>query len=267
MKLSYIICDPVPDLADLDARIHRVAQLGYDGIELVATHPLGYPVEELAAAARRARLPVVSLLSGWSYSNEGLSLANPDAAIRDRAVARLIEYVELAQRLGSLVVVGLMQGLRSDEPDPVRANERIAAALARVARVAEDRSVRLIVEPVNHLQVGFNHTAAEVAELVDGIGSPAVNLMLDTIHMNIEERSPLDTIRRYGKRIGHFHLCESNGGPFGGGNLDFAAVLAALDEAGYDKYVSVKIYRHASWEDAAESAIEFLRGLPSATRG
>ena len=91
-----------------------------------------------------------------------------------------------------------------------------------------------------------------MAALIDGIGSPALNLMLDTIHMNIEERSLLDTIRRYGKRIGHFHLCESNGGPFGGGNLDFAAVLAALDEAGYDKYVSVKIYRHASWDDAAE---------------
>jgi sugar phosphate isomerase/epimerase len=256
MKFSFIMCESVPDLTELAARMKRVAELGYDGIELVATHPLGYAVEDLVAVTKKTRLPVVSLLSGWSYSNEGLSLASSDEAIRDRAVARLIEYVELAERLGSLVVIGLMQGLRSDEPDPAKANERIAAALARVA---EDGRAPIIIEPVNHLQVGFNHTAAEVAELIDRIGSPALNLMLDTIHMNIEERSLVDTINRYGKRIGHFHLCESNGGPFGSGNLDFAAVLAALDEVGYDKYVSVKIYRHASWEDAAESAIEFLR--------
>jgi sugar phosphate isomerase/epimerase len=267
MKFSYILCEPVPELAELAARMKRVAELGYDGIELTATHPLGYPAEELMAVVNQTRLPVVSLLSGWSYSNEGLSLATPDEAIRDRAVARLIEYVELAQRLGSIVVVGLMQGLRSDEPDPARANERIAAALDRVARVAEDRHVPLIVEPVNHLQVGFNHTAAEVAELIDRVGSPRANLMLDTIHMNIEERSLVDTIRRYGNRIGHFHLCESNGGPFGSGNLDFAAVLAALKISGYDKYVSVKIYRSASWEAAAASAIEFLRGLSYAARG
>jgi sugar phosphate isomerase/epimerase len=260
MKFSYLVVEPVPDLAALTARMNRVAQLGYDGIELVATHPLGYPIEDLAAAAKQARLPVVSLLSGWSYSNEGLSLSSPDEAVRDRAVARLIEYVELAERLGSLVVVGLMQGLRKDEPDPATANQRIAAGLGRVARVAENRRVPIVVEPVNHLQVGFNHTAAEVAELIDRIGSPAVGLMLDTIHMNIEERSMLDTIRDYGKRIGHFHLCESSGGPFGSGNLDFAAVLAALGEVGYDKYVSIKIYRHASWEDAARSAMAFLRG-------
>jgi 5-keto-L-gluconate epimerase len=267
MKFSYIMCEPVSDLAELAARMKRVAELGYDGIELTATHPLGYRVEELLAVVERTRLPVVSLLSGWSYSNEGLSLATPDPAVRDRAVARLIEYVELAERLGSIVVVGLMQGLRSDEPDPARANERIAAALARVARVAEYRHVPLIVEPVNHLQVGFNHTAAEVTGLVERIGSPAVNLMLDTIHMNIEERSLVDTIGRYGNRIGHFHLCESNGGPFGSGNLDFAAVLAALGQTGYDEFVSIKIYRDASWEDAATSAIEFLRALANAVRG
>ncbi len=260
MKFSYILCDPAPDLATLTDRIQRVAALGYDGIELVATHPLGFPIEEVATAAQRARLPVVSLLSGWSYANESICLASRDAAIRDRAVSRLIDYVELAARLGSLVVVGLLQGLRSDEPDPVVANERIVAALARVARVAESRQVPIVIEPVNHLQVGFNHTAKEVAELVDRIGSPAVTLMLDTIHMNIEERSLLDTIRQYGQRIGHFHLCESNGGPLGSGHIDFPAVLAALDEVGYDKYVSVKIYRQVSWDEAASSAMEFLRG-------
>ena len=156
-----------------------------------------------------------------------------------------------------------MQGLRSDEPDPEIANERITEALARVARAAEERRVPLIIEPVNHLQVGFNHTAAEVAALVERIGSPAANLMLDTIHMDLEEQSMLATIRRYGKRIGHFHLCESNGGPFGSGNLDFASVWAALREAGYDKQVSIRIYRDASWHDAARSAMEFLRSLPA----
>jgi sugar phosphate isomerase/epimerase len=261
MKFSFLFYEPLPDLSELARRMNRTAQLGYAGIELMATHPMAFPVEDLLALVKRTGLPVVSLLSGWSYANEGLCLSSPDETIRARAVARLVEYVELAARLGSLVVVGLMQGLRKDEPDPVKANGRIAAALSEVAQVAERHGVPVVIEPVNHLQVGYNHTAAEVAELIDRIGSPAVTLMLDTIHMHIEERSPLNTIRSFGRRIGHFHLCETNGGLFGTGNLDFAAVLATLDEVGYDRFVSIKIYRHEPWEEAARSAIEFVHRL------
>src|SRR5262245_57108487 len=126
MKFSFILCDPVPELSDLAGRMSRLAQLGYQGVELVVTHPLGYAVEAVADAAQRARLPVVSLLSGWSYSNERLCLSSPDPAVRDRAVERLIEYVGVAQRLRALLVVGLMQGLRSDEADEATAKARIA---------------------------------------------------------------------------------------------------------------------------------------------
>jgi hypothetical protein len=31
-------------------------------------------------------------------------------------------------------------------------------------------------------------------------------------------------------RRAHFHICESNGGPFGRGNLDFKSILATLRE-------------------------------------
>jgi 5-keto-L-gluconate epimerase len=261
MKFSFLLCDPVASLPALAERITRVAELGYAGIELVATHPLGIPIEQVTALVERTGLPVVSLLSGWSYANEGLCLASPEQAIRQRAVGRLIDYVDLAAPLGALVVVGLMRGLRSDEPDGPTAAGRIAEALSRVAPVAESRGVRLIIEPVNHLQVGFHHTAAEVSDLVARVGSPAVGLMLDTIHMHIEERNPLATIRQYGSRIGHFHLCESSGGPLGSGNLDFQAVLTALAESGYDKYVSIKIYRDMAWDEAARTAKEFLRNL------
>jgi sugar phosphate isomerase/epimerase len=259
MKISYLMYDPVPRLTDLDSIMGEVASLGYHGIELVATHPLGYGPEEVVALSKKHQLPVVSLLSGWSYANEGLCLSNPNAGVRDRAVERIGEYAGCAARLGKIVVVGLMQGLRSDEPDEESANARIADGLRQAARAAEALGVTLVLEPVNHLQVGFNHTAAEAAAMVRRVGSPALGYMLDTIHMNIEERSILQTIREHGPRIRHFHLCDSNGGPFGSGNLDFPAVLAALRESGYNHFASVKIYRKATWQEAARSASAFLK--------
>jgi sugar phosphate isomerase/epimerase len=259
VKLSFLFYEPITDLGELDRRMGRIAGLGYGGIELSASQPPPYPVEEVVALARKHGLPVVSLLSGWSYANEGLCLASPRAEVRQRAVDRLIDYAGHAARLGAVLVVGLVQGLRSDEPDETEANRRIAACLRPVAEAAAERGTAVVLEPVNHLQVGFNHTAAEAAAMVERVGSPGLGYMLDTIHLNIEERSVLETVRAHGRRIRHLHLCETNGAPFGTGNLDFPGVLQALDEAGYAHFASVKIYRKVGWEEAARTAMTFLR--------
>src|SRR5437763_16749868 len=104
MKLSFLIYVPVTDPGELDRRMERIAGLGYQGIELTASHPVPYPIEEVVALSGKHNLPVVSLLSGWSYANEGLCLASPKADVRQRAVDRLIEYNGHAGRLGVVLV-------------------------------------------------------------------------------------------------------------------------------------------------------------------
>lgn len=259
MKLSFLLYEPVPDLGELDRRMGLLAALGYRGIELTACHPAPYPVEAVADLAARHNLPVVSLLSGWSYAQEGLCLASPREDVRQRAVARLIEYAEQVSRLGAVLVVGLMQGLRSDEPDEAQANRRIEECLRPVAEAAARLGTTVVLEPVNHLQVGFNNTVAEAAAMAGRVGAAGVGYMLDTLHLNIEERSVIGAVRTHGRKARHFHLCETNGGPLGTGGLDFPGVLQALDEAGYEHFVSVKVYRKVDWEEAARSAIAFLR--------
>jgi sugar phosphate isomerase/epimerase len=263
MKLSFLFYDPIPDLSELARRMEVLAKLGYQGVELTACHPPPYPAQELLRVSRDVNLPIVSFLSGWSYGHEKLCLSSPDTEIRRRAVERLISYAEYAAQVGAHVVVGLMQGFRSDEPDERIAADRIADCLDQVARRAETFGGRLVLEPVNHLQVGFHHTAAEAAALVARVGSPALGYMLDTIHVHIEERSMVDTIRQHGRTIRHFHICESNGGPFGTGAIDFAQVLTTLRASGYDRYVSVKIYRQLDWQTAARTAAEHVMPLIS----
>ncbi len=259
MRFSFLFYEPVTTLDALAERMAHLAGLKFEGIELSAFHPCDYSPREAADLAKTHGLRIVSLLSGWSYANEGLCLSSPDAAVRDAAVGRLGDYARWAGEVGAIVVVGLMQGLRRDEPDEARANDRIAESLARVAPIAESAGAALVLEPVNHMLVGFNNTAAEAAAMAARVGSPAVSYMLDTIHMNVEERSIVDTIRRHAARIRHFHLCETNGGRFGTGALDFRRVLHTLATSGYSGEVSVKDYRTHDWREAARSAAAFLR--------
>jgi D-psicose/D-tagatose/L-ribulose 3-epimerase len=152
-----------------------------------------------------------------------------------------------------------MQGTLRDEPNPDVAKGRIVECLREVGAAAEARGAEFVIEPVNHLQVGFVNTVDEVRRLIRTIGSPAIKPMVDTVHMNIEERSLTQPIYDCGAELRHVHLCESNGGLFGTGHMAFGPILKALDDVAYDGYGSVKVYRHASMVEAAKTSIEYLR--------
>jgi D-psicose/D-tagatose/L-ribulose 3-epimerase len=265
-KISYIVVESLPQLSDdeLQLRLETVSAAGYDGVELNLTEPPGVDFDRLEQWLADAGLVIPSFMTGGAYQ-DGLCLSSPELSVRKKTVERLLGYLRTGRRFDAVLAIGLLQGFRSDEPDPEVANDRIVACLREVASAAEDEGVDLVLEPVNHLQVGFNNSVREVCDVVDRVGSPALHPMADTIHMNIEERSPLDTIRGLRGKLRHFHLCESNGALLGSGNIDFEAVWRALAEIDYERFVSVKVYRGARWDEAAQASIAFVDDLRSRT--
>jgi len=266
-KFSYILLRTPADFGSMQAfgqALRRIREIGFEGVELSLPHPLGFDVEDLAAQAAEAQLAICSFLSGWFYFNQGLCLCSPAAEVRARAEAALLDRLDLAARFGAVLVVGQMQGFLQDEPDVEAAHGRIADALRRVSRAAEARGVTIVMEPVNHLQAGFNNTVADVLAMVRRVGSPALKPMVDTFHMNVEEKSITEPIYRVGAELRHVHLCETNGSVFGSGHLHFPAVCRALADVGYAGYVSCKIYRGATWEEGASTAMEVLKSIGAA---
>ncbi len=265
--LSYILVNP-PSSGDPELRqkLNFLRKLGYRGIELDVAAVSGIGRERLEACAAEFDMAIPSLLTGGAYV-QGLCLSSPSLSVRKKTVTTLISFLEVARRLDAILIVGLLQGLRTDEPDARIASDRIVACLREVAAAAQEQGVQVVLEPVNHLQVGFNNSVGEVLTTIGRVASPAVRPMIDTLHMHIEERSPVGSVLDVGKKLRHVHLCESNGGPFGGGNADIPGILQALKSIDYQYFVSVKIYRGLEWQEAAQSAIEYLAGvfLPETT--
>lgn len=237
-----------------------IRQRGYEGIELNLDLPPAVPFGQLERWVGEAGLAIPSFLTGGAY-NRGLCLSSPDPAVRQRTAEHLIRCLDVAKRFNSILVVGLLQGFRRDEPDPERANERIAGCLRQVMDQAERLGVDLVIEPINHLQVGFNNSVGEVRQMAARVGSPNLRPMVDTVHMNIEETSLTQPILDCGSSLRHVHLCESNGSLLGSGHLDFGAVLQALNQIDYDGFASVKVYRNAALHEAAKLSMEYLRRL------
>src|ERR1019366_5505734 len=185
---------------------------------------------------------------------------SPNAEVRRQAVERLQTYTQIAARFGAALVIGQMQGFPSDEPNRAVGEARIEEALKPVIEAAEKHGCTIAFEPVNHLQAGFHPTLDDVMALAARLDSPCFKPMLDTFHMNIEEKSMIEPIYRAGSCLAHFHLCESNGSFLGSGHFDVKRIIAALDQAGYAGYVSVKVYRQP-WLVAAPATMRFLTEL------
>ena len=263
IQYSYILVDLLSSFTsrrDIRKALAFCKDCGYDGIELNLDQPLGVDLDDLQRWVSELGLTVPAFLTGAAYSRN-LCLCSPSEKARRGAVERLIAYLEPARRFEAILVVGLIQGLRSDEPDAEVAQRRIADCLRAVCAAARDKGVQIVLEPVNHLQVGFNNSVAEVLDLIETVDSPALKPMVDTLHMNIEEESLTQPILDCGSDLRHVHLCESNAGLFGSGGVDFKRVLSTLEEIGYEGFASVKVYRKATLEEAARTSIEFLASL------
>lgn len=262
-EFSFIICDPIESFGTLEQFadvLRHLKQLGFDGVEFNITDHVVEQQENLLALVESVQLPIVSFLTGANYFGQGLCLSSPREDVRRTAVEKLGQFTKTAGRFGAVLVVGQMQGFRSDEPIPVVASERIETALRQVAVQAEINQATVVVEPVNHLQCGFHNTLEAVMSLTDRIGSDRVKPMLDSFHMNIEETSMTEPILRAGQELKHFHLCESNGDFLGSGHLDIPLLLTTLDDIGYQGFVSVKVYRQP-WEAAASATIDYFRSI------
>jgi sugar phosphate isomerase/epimerase len=263
VNVSFVIAEP-PDsfgsFENFSAVLRRIKELGYEGVEFNLTQPAGFELNDLTRFAESIRLQVVSFLTGANYFRQGLCLSSPRIEVREQAVEQLRKYAQIAAQFGAVLVIGQMQGFLSDEPDRAVGEARIEESLKQVVAEAERHGATIAFEPVNHLQVGFNNSLMDVMGLMARIGSSHFKPMLDTFHMNIEERSVTEPIHRAGPNIAHFHLCESNGGLLGSGHLDFKAIFGAIKAIGYPGWVSVKTYRQP-WAVGAEASMRFLTEL------
>jgi D-psicose/D-tagatose/L-ribulose 3-epimerase len=159
-------------------------------------------------------------------------------------VCRLVDFAEL---LGSAGVAGPMYSAtgRADAVSPAERRRQwktVTGHLRHICAYAEAHGKKIFIEPLNRFETDFLNTVAQGLELIEAVGSPALQLHLDTFHMNIEEKSLGAAIRRAGKHLGHFHACGSDRGTPGGDHTDWKSIAAALKAVGYEGDVVIESF-------------------------
>ena len=174
-------------------------------------------------------------------------LIHPDAAIRQSGMDYLKHCIEAVHTLGGTNVVGPLYSavgrvwqMTADER--ARDTDLLVKNLRELAEYAGDHGAVLCVEPLNRFETSFINLAAQAIEVVDRVDHPACKIMLDSFHMNIEERSLGEAIRAVGPRLQHVHACENDRGAPGSGHVPWDDVAAALKATGYDGPVVIESF-------------------------
>ncbi len=119
--------------------------------------------------------------------------------------------------------------------------------------------MHLALEPLNRYETSLINTIDEALDVIERVGEDNLGLLPDTFHMNIEEPSVEDSLRRAAGRTIHFHVADSNRWHPGAGHLDFARILRLLKDLGYDRYLSGEFLPLPDARTAAANAIDHLR--------
>ena len=271
--MDLALCNEVIRDMDFAEQCVFAASLGYQGLEVAPFTLTGTPQSltagELAALRRSAEEAGVRItgLHWLLVAPEGLSITSPDPGVRQRTRDFLLRLIDICAELGGSVLVHGSPAQRQIAPGedwPV-AYQRAKAIFADLAERAAAAGVTYCIEPLSEAETAFINRVEEAARLVDEIDSPAFRTMIDTSAAARTEQEPVaDLIRKWMPRgkLAHIQFNDRNRRGPGQGQDDFAPVLQALRDTGYQGVVAMEpfIYEPDGPATAAR-CIEYVKQL------
>jgi len=211
-----------------------IAGMGFDLVEvpIESTTDLDY---KKGAEIARANQLAVSVCAAMGPDRD---LIHPDESVRTNGMDYVRHCIDAAQTLGAANVVGPLYSAvgrtwQQTADERKKDLDLLVRQLRDLSAYAADHGVTICVEPLNRFETSFLNLASQAIEVVDRVDSKNCGLLLDTFHMNIEERSVGDAIRAAGPRMRHLHTCENDRGAPGSGHVPWDEVAKACGDIGY----------------------------------
>ena len=220
---------------DIAPILKTVADLGFDGVEISL---LGMTSEKATALSGLIRDHGLEVTCSDGLSKD-TDITSDDPEIRAAGMAHLRWAVETVAALGARGLAGVVYapwGVFDPANKPVRA-ERSAAAFAELDADLQRHDVTLGIEAINRFETDLVNTAAEATAMARASGSDRVGVLLDTFHLNIEEKDVAAAITATADKLVHFHVSDNDRGVPGSGHVPWADVQRSLKAIGYDRWI------------------------------
>ena len=252
---------PVLFQGDFSEIIPKVAEIGYDAVEVHVQYPDQVNVEAWKETCEKYGIQVASLASGSAYLAEGISLTHRDPEKRRLAVERMKGHIRLAQKLGALATIEVLKGFASECGSKEEFVENYRESLEECIPYAEERGVTIAMECVNRKESDTFNTIAQCADFVRSFHSDALRIYIDTYHMDLEETDIPSAIRGAADMIAYAQISDRNRHYPDGQHCDMRLTTDTLKEIGYQGYLSLECRPEPTGEDAARKGLAFMKSL------
>ncbi|MFA6241862.1 MAG: TIM barrel protein [Candidatus Hydrogenedentales bacterium] len=169
--------------------------------------------------------------------------------------------VQMAKDINTKRLIGL-----SGNTDPNKSideqTENVVICLKRLAPIAEENGVTIIMEALNPLvdHKGYFLTRTDqTMDILEKVGSPNVKMLFDIYHQQITEGNVIRNLSQNIDRIGHFHVADNPGRKQpGSGELNYTNIFKAIVATKYDGFVSLECGKTGTVDEALNSVLSFF---------
>jgi len=215
------------------ARFQAAADAGFTDVEMLFPHEL--EPERLEATLDRLGLHLVMFdpaAGDWAAGERGL-LALPGREVE--LIHSVREAIKLAQRLGTTRLNTLV-GVPPEEVTDAEAEATILANLRRVAPLAQEAGITLMVEAINNVDMPgyWARNVATAVRIVEAADHPNVRLQLDQYHAGMAGEDPIALLHAHLPLVAHVQIADVPGRHEPGtGSQPITQFLEDLDRVGY----------------------------------
>jgi D-psicose/D-tagatose/L-ribulose 3-epimerase len=216
---------------DIEVSFKRLKKLGYDGIEY-AGEPYSLDIPRLKELMKTYQLDCTSICGIFKMERD---LSSDDQNTVTNAIQYLKDCVDMAVEVGAPYIIVVPSPVGKTTPDSTydAAWNNSVKNIRLAADYAESKGIQFAIEALNRFETYMVNNLTKALEFVGEVNHPAVKLMADLFHMNIEENNFEQILRDIAPYLIHVHIADNTREAAGFGRTDFKNLIYTLKDIGY----------------------------------
>lgn len=266
----------------LQDSIKEIAKIGYKGVEILCDVPHAYPPDfgddkawQLKDVISSHGMQISNLNAFTLYAIVGggdvyhPSWIEQDEHSRQVRIQHTIDCVQLAKKLGAKNLSTEPGGPIPSNRDSNKLEKVFLETLVPASKAAEEEGIKLLIEPEPGLLI---ENSSQFKRFIKNVNSDYVKLNFDISHFYCVNEDPAKLVYELVDYIEHFHLADIENRVHnhlipGRGEIDFHSVFAAMEDIGYEGFVTVELYPYQdSPVQAAQEAYSHLCSIIESIR-
>jgi D-psicose/D-tagatose/L-ribulose 3-epimerase len=231
---------------DVTPYIRKCAEAGFKSVEVSL---LGQTPERAKKISNLADDLNISLTCTTGLTkDEDISSSDPN--IQKNGVEALKKAINMTSIMSSDLLTGVVHSAWGVSNTLGEGKEdkfiNSSNSIKKISSLLVEKNVKLGIEPLNRYETDFINTVDEGLKLCELIDHPNVGLLLDSYHMNIEEKNVCQSIEKAKDKLFHFQVAENDRGVPGTGSINWTAIFSTLKKINYNKNVTLEMFIQAN---------------------